>query len=60
MPAAFAMLANFTPQGWVLKGWKLSLAGSAPADLLLPFVVALAMGAVMFAIGAVMFKRRYA
>jgi ABC-2 type transport system permease protein len=59
MPAAFAMLANFTPQGWVLKGWKLSLAGAAPADLLLPFVVALAMGAVMFAIGAVMFKKRY-
>ena len=60
MPAAFAMLANFTPQGWVLKGWKLSLAGAVPADLLLPFVVALAMGAVMFGLGAVMFKRRYA
>jgi ABC-2 type transport system permease protein len=60
MPAAFQMLANFTPQGWVLKGWKLSLAGSAPADLLLPFALALAMGVVMFAIGAVMFKRRYA
>lgn len=59
MPAAFAMLANFTPQGWVLKGWKLSLAGSAPADLLLPFAVTLAMGVVMFAIGAVMFKKRY-
>lgn len=60
MPAAFQMLANFTPQGWVLKGWKLALAGSAPADLLLPFAVALAMGVVMFAIGAVMFKKRYA
>lgn len=60
MPAAFQMLANFTPQGWVLKGWKLALAGSAPADLLLPFAAALAMGVVMFAIGAVMFKKRYA
>jgi ABC-type multidrug transport system permease subunit len=60
MPAAFQMLANFTPQGWVLKGWKLSLAGSAPVDLLLPFAVTLAMGVVMFAIGAVMFKKRYA
>lgn len=59
MPAAFQMLANFTPQGWVLKGWKLSLAGSAPADLLLPFAVALAMGVAMFAIGALMFKKRY-
>ena len=59
MPAAFAALANFTPQGWVLKGWKLSLAGSAPADLLLPFAVALVMGVVMFVLGAVMFKKRY-
>ena len=59
MPAAFAMLGNFTPQGWVLKAWKLSLAGSAPLDLLLPFAVILAMGVAMFAVGAMMFKRRY-
>jgi ABC-2 type transport system permease protein len=59
MPAAFQMLANFTPQGWVLKGWKLSLAGAVPADLLLPFAVALALGVAMFAFGAVMFKKRY-
>ncbi len=60
MPAAFRMIANFTPQGWVLKAWNLALAGTAPADLLLPFVVSLVMGAVMFVAGAVMFKRRYA
>ncbi|PKN95017.1 MAG: hypothetical protein CVU44_04190 [Chloroflexi bacterium HGW-Chloroflexi-6] len=60
MPAAFDLLANFIPQGWVLKTWKLALAGSAPVDLLLPFVVLLAMGIVMFAAGAVMFKKRYA
>ena len=60
MPEAFLMLGNFTPQGWVLKGWKLSLAGSAPAELLLPFAVALALGVLMFAFGAMMFKRRYA
>lgn len=59
MPAAFQMLANFTPQGWVLKGWKLALAGSAPADLLLPFAISLAMGVAMFALGVVMFKKRY-
>jgi ABC-2 type transport system permease protein len=60
MPEAFLMLGNFTPQGWVLKGWKLSLAGSAPVELLLPFAVALALGVLMFAFGAMMFKRRYA
>lgn len=60
MPATFQMLANLTPQGWVLKGWKLALAGSAPADLVLPFVISLALGVAMFAIGAAMFKKRYA
>jgi ABC-2 type transport system permease protein len=60
MPEAMTMLANFTPQGWVLKTWKLALAGAAPADLLLPCGILLAMGLVMFALGAGMFKKRYA
>lgn len=60
MPEAFNSIANFVPQGWVLKAWKLSLSGAAPADLLLPFAVTLAMGAAMFAAGALMFRKRYA
>ncbi len=60
MPAAFKMLANFTPQGWVLKAWNLALSGAAPADLLLPFAVSLALGSVMFVVGAVLFRKRYA
>ncbi len=60
MPAAFKLLANFTPQGWVLKAWNLALSGAAPADLLLPFLVTLVMGAVMFVSGAVLFRRRFA
>jgi ABC-type multidrug transport system permease subunit len=60
MPAAFNMLGNFTPQGWVLKAWKLSLAGQPAGELLIPFIVLLVMGLVMFAIGALMFKRRFA
>lgn len=60
MPAAFKVLANFTPQGWVLKAWNLALSGATPADLLLPFVVSLALGAVMFVAGAVLFRKRYA
>jgi ABC-2 type transport system permease protein len=60
MPAAFAALADFTPQGWVLKTWNAVLSGQAVADLLLPFGVSVAMGAVMFAAGAALFKRRFA
>jgi hypothetical protein len=60
MPAAFNFLANFTPQGWVLKGWRMVLAGQPVGDLLLPFAVTVVLGAAMFAVGALMFRRRYA
>jgi ABC-2 type transport system permease protein len=60
MPAAFTALANFTPQGWVLKGWRMVMNGQPPADLLVPVAVLLVMGGVMFAGGAVLFRRRFA
>lgn len=60
MPAAFTAIANFTPQGWVLKAWRLSLAGQPPSELLGPFLVLTTMGVVMFVIGAVVFRKRFA
>lgn len=58
--AAFDMMGNFTPQGWVLKAWKLSLAGQPAGELIVPFLVLTAMGIVTFAIGAMLFRRRFA
>ncbi len=60
MPASFNAMAKFTPQGWALKAWELSLAGQPPSQLLLPFFVLVGMGVVMFAIGATLFRKRYA
>jgi ABC-2 type transport system permease protein len=60
MPEAFNAIGNFIPQGWVLKSWRMTLDGSAAGDLLIPFVVTVGMGILMFAAGAMMFKRRYA
>jgi ABC-2 type transport system permease protein len=60
MPAAMNMIANFTPQGWVLKAWKLVLDGGSAGDVLVPFAVMVAMGVVMFIIGARMFGKRFA
>lgn len=60
MPAFFDVAALFTPHGWVLKGWRLALAAQPPGALLLPFFIALAMGAAMFVLGAVLFRRRFA
>jgi len=60
MPEAFNAIGNFTPQGWVLKAWRLALAGQPPSAMLLPFGVLVVMGVLMFAIGAMLFRRRYA
>jgi len=60
MPASFNAIGNFTPQGWVLKAWKLSLAGQPAKEMVLPFFVLVVMGIVLFAIGAMMFRKRYA
>ena len=60
MPAAMNMIANFTPQGWVIKIWRMVMDGGATGELLLPLTVLVVMGGVMFAVGAFMFRRRFA
>lgn len=60
MPAAMNTISNFTPQGWVLKAWRMVMEGRSAGDLLVPFVVLIVMGVIMFSIGAMMFRRRFA
>lgn len=60
LPPAMNMITNFTPQGWVLKAWRLVMDGASTGELLVPFAVMMAMGIVMFVIGASMFRRRFA
>lgn len=60
MPEAFTKMANFTPQGWVIKTWKLAMDGLSVSDILVPFAVMMSMGIIMFAVGAMMFRRRFA
>jgi ABC-2 type transport system permease protein len=60
MPAAFQVLAQFTPHGWVMQGWKLAMAGEPASAALVPFAVTALMGLAMFAAGARLFQRRFA
>jgi hypothetical protein len=60
MPAFMDTLSLFTPQGWVLRAWKLTINGSSASELLLPLAVTMGMGLVMFVIGALLFRRRFA
>ncbi|MBC8450257.1 MAG: ABC transporter permease [Chloroflexi bacterium] len=60
LPAGYDTITLFTPHGWALRGWKAALAGGAVGDVLLPVVVTLAMGAVFFVTGALVFRKRFA
>ncbi|MBE9473020.1 MAG: ABC transporter permease subunit, partial [Chloroflexi bacterium] len=60
LPDVYNTVTLFTPHGWVLRGWKLALAGGGVGDVLLPVVVTLGMGIVFFAVGAVLFRKRFA
>ena len=60
LPAAYETINLLTPHGWVLRGWKLALAGGGVSDVLLPVLVSLGMGLVFFAVGALVFRRRFA
>jgi ABC-2 type transport system permease protein len=60
MPEAFNTIGTFIPQSWVLRVWRMVVDGQPAGDLLVPFLVIAAMGVVMFAIGALMFRKRFA
>ena len=60
LPQAFNTATLFVPQGWAMRGWKLALAGAAPAEVWLPALVLTGMGIAFFTAGAVLFRRRFA
>ena len=60
IPPALEKASLSMPQGWALQAWKLSLAGSPAGEILFPALVLVAMGMVFFAIGLVLFRKRFA
>lgn len=58
-PSPFDTLGLALPQGWALRGWKLALAGAGAGEVLLPFVVMIAAGALFFILGTLVFRRRF-
>ncbi len=53
-----AILPLFTPHGWALRAWRLAMDGGGIGDMLLPFVVMVALTTVFFSIGVLRFRKR--
>ncbi len=60
LPAAFLVMQRFVPQGWALEGWQKALAGAGPGEVWPQALVLAAFGMVLFAVGALRFRRRFA
>jgi ABC-2 type transport system permease protein len=60
VPGFFDVVYLTVPQGWALRAWELSLEGAGPADLVLPSAVLFAFGTLFLALGARLFRRRFA
>ncbi len=59
-PGPFATVSLFLPQGWAMRGFRLAVNGATPAEIWLPLLVLLAAGLVLFAVGLLGFRRRFA
>jgi ABC-2 type transport system permease protein len=59
IPAAMDKVALSMPQGWAMQAWKLSLAGNGAQAIAIPALVLLVLGAIFFAVGLTLFRRRF-
>lgn len=59
MPDAFTTLTRFIPQGWALETFRTAMTASRLSTVMTPALVTIAIGAVCFAIGAQLFRRRF-
>jgi ABC-2 type transport system permease protein len=60
MPQAFQTINLLLPHGWALRAFRTTLEGGGFNDLLLPVLVLLGFGVVLFALGAFRFRKRFA
>jgi ABC-2 type transport system permease protein len=56
----YATVQEFTPNGWLLRGWDTAMRGGSLAEVAPMVVVPLAFALVFFALGVVRFRRRFA
>ena len=59
IPEVMDRVALSMPQGWAMLAWKLSLAGNSARELIPSISVLMILGALFFAIGLLLFRKRF-
>lgn len=60
LPKAFEIVNLTMPQGWAMRGWKLVLSEAPVNEILGTTAVMFGIGGVMFAVGVLLLRRRFA
>jgi ABC-2 type transport system permease protein len=60
VPKALDTVQLAMPQGWAMYSWELTLRGAGARQVLVPVAVMLGLGSVLFGLGVVLFRRRFA
>jgi ABC-2 type transport system permease protein len=59
LPGALNIVRLTMPQGWALYGWELVLRGAGWGEVWVPIAVMLGLGSFFWAVGVVLFRRRF-
>jgi ABC-2 type transport system permease protein len=59
VPEIMDKVALSMPQGWAMHAWKLSMAGNSASTLVFPTLVMCVLGGLFFALGLMLFRRRF-
>jgi ABC-type multidrug transport system permease subunit len=59
VPEVMDKVAFSMPQGWAMHAWKLSMAGNSASALVFPTVVMFVLGGLFFALGLILFRKRF-
>jgi len=59
LPPIFTTINLLTPQGWALRTWEVAMRGGSLGELIIPFLVTLAIAQILYLIGGIQMRRRF-
>lgn len=59
LPPIFTTINLLTPQGWALRTWETAMRGGSLGELLIPFLITLAIAQGFYLIGGIQMRRRF-
>lgn len=59
LPPVFTAINLLTPPGWALRTWEVAMRGGSLGELVIPFLVTVAIAQVLYLVGGIQMRRRF-